>query len=359
MYHRTSPPDYEVATATAMGNSKQPPIQDGSWSEFCQPGGWQNDDFYEEHDQSPSTEFDVLDMFWDADPSPLLMPGRPAVRTNEDKMVKLKATRPQDQGLFQRGTSSGSGSDGDGDGTISEERVTSGSQGGIPASGSGSRSGSGGDSDDSPESSESSESSEDSVDSSEEEGRQDVSRLVPFDTFGCSNAAMKQAFELASAHARPPRATLPKDPAPTVPQSKEMQKELRALKRSEKQQLKMSHKRFLADRAREHTIGTYMLPTDMPALLLSAQAPHEIVDLNKEWCRWCCYSRDEAIGKSFRVTHGPGTQQERVARVMSAMATGVGCIAVLTYVDTLSWLLTYPPRPSFPPQRGASTWASD
>ena len=108
------------------------------------------------------------------------------------------------------------------------------------------------------------------------------------------------------------------------------QAELRALKRAAKAEAKETQKRYVADQARERVLGTYRLPKDMPALLLSAQPPHAIVDLNNEWCRWCCYPRDEAIGKTFRVTHGPGTQKDRVERILSAMKIGVGCIAVLT-----------------------------
>ena len=226
-----------------------------------------------------------------------------------------KIAAPPSTNAFQVATSSGSGSG-----------SASGSEGGSEG-GSGSEGRSASDSASSTTSTE----SDDSVDSGEEVWNQGkVSDADALNTYGSSNDAIKRAYMVARSELHPKTEKIPEMPEPVVPHSKGKQKDLRKLKRAAKAEATQKKKRFLATHEREHALGSYRLPTDTPAILLSAQAPHTIVDVNSEWCRWCCFSREDVLGESFKITHGAGTEAERVARIMAAMEVGVGCIAVLT-----------------------------
>ena len=206
-------------------------------------------------------------------------------------------------GEFQMATSSGSGS---GSGSGSEARSASDS------------------------STSNTESSDDSVDSGEEMWNQaKVNEMDVQAVFGSSSDAIEEAYKVARS-LKPPSSRLPTMPEPDAPLSKSVKKDLRKLKRAAKAEAVQARKRFVDTHTRKVSLGNYRLPTNKPAMLLTLTAPHTIVDVNSEWCRWCCFSRDEAIGQTYTLTHGAGTEQARVARMNSAMQAGVGCIAVLT-----------------------------
>ena len=320
------------ATVTPHVDDEGDAMRTPSAAQTIQAGGWQTDSFYEEQDTTPADfdVLDVLDIFWSAEPTPLMAPGRPGP-ARAAGVIAAEQLRNR-EGLFQRGTSSGSGSAGGSDMELSSdmersldmERASS-EVAASSGSGGGSDSGESSESSSLPEFPELSCLTEDAV-----------VAVRQLKGPGDSNAAVTQASEVARSHL--PRPAVVGWPMPTASQSKEMQKETRALKWSATEEQKMSRERFVAEQSRERVLGTYRLPTNMPALLLSAKAPHEIIDVNKEWCRWCRYSRDEVIGKTFQVSHGPGTQQDCVARVVSAMETGMTLGHCSSYPLTLPQL---------------------
>lgn len=172
--------------------------------------------------------------------------------------------------------------------------------------------------------------SDDSVDSGDELWKAaKVSDAEAQAVFGSSSDAISQAYKVARSQAfKPPRSRRPTIPEPAVPFTKSLQ--ARKLKRAAKAEAAQTRKGFLASHARKQALGNYKLPAHKPAILLSLQAPHCIVDVNAEWCRWCCFSRDEVLGQPYTITHGAGTERQRVARIKAAMQAGVGCIGVLT-----------------------------
>eukprot|EP01046_Picozoa_sp_COSAG06_P042292 COSAG06_NODE_5367_length_3523_cov_2.580315_4_plen_324_part_00 len=260
------------------------------------------------NNQSNANSRGGADGMWGSLEAPSAMPrATPMMHALEAATLQAgKIAAPPSTNAFQVATSSGSGS----------------------ASGSGSE---GRSASDSASSTSTSTESDDSVDSGEEAWFQGkVSDADALQTYGSSNDAIKRAYMLARSELLPKTEKIPVMPEPAVPHSKSQQKDLRKLKRAAKAEATQKKKRFLATQEREHALGSYRLPTDSPAILLSAQAPHTIVDVNSEWCRWCCFSREDVLGESFKITHGAGTEAERVARIMAAMEVGVGCIAVLT-----------------------------
>lgn len=198
------------------------------------------------------------------------------------------------------------------------------------ATSSGSGSGSGSEARSASDSSTSNTESDDSVDSGEEMwNHAKVNEMEVQAVFGSSSDAIAEAYKVARS-LKPPSSRLPTMPEPDAPLSKSVKKDLRKLKRAAKAEAVQARKRFVDTHTRKVSLGNYRLPTNKPAMLLTLTAPHTIVDVNSEWCRWCCYSHDEAVGQTYTLTHGAGTEQERVARMNSAMQAGVGCIAVLT-----------------------------
>ena len=174
--------------------------------------------------------------------------------------------------------------------------------------------------------------SDESVDSGDELWKQaKVSDSESKAVFGISSDAISQAYAAARSQAyRPPRSRIPKIPDSVAPPGKTIQKELRKLKRAAKAEAVNVRNKFLQSFARQQAIGSFSMPSHRPAILLGVEPPHCIVDVNEEWCRLCCFSRDEVLGQPYTITHGPGTEKNRVARFNAAFAAGVGCIGVLT-----------------------------
>ena len=122
-------------------------------------------------------------------------------------------------------------------------------------------------------------------------------------------------------------------PPPSAPPPPGFEEEVRALKRSHDSESVQARKRFASNAAHARAVGSFQLP-HVPALLLSAKPPHKIVQANSEWCRWCCYRREDVIGKTLAVSHGPATERDRFQLVENAMASGHGAMAVVTCVPS-------------------------
>jgi len=66
-------------------------------------------------------------------------------------------------------------------------------------------------------------------------------------------------------------------------------------------------------------------------VILSGEAPYQIVWASEAWLKLCGYPNHEACGKTLQLVEGPLTSQDTVARLMEAMRTGVALKAPIVY----------------------------